>query len=396
SFRLSDGSLSYWPGSNYSSEFGSAYALHFLQEAENQGYAVPADLKKDLIKWLTKMVGNSKSNNVEKAYGVYALATAGKPNRSAMNLLREKSKKLENSAAWLLAAAYAIDGKKSVSRELTASLKYADGEYYCYGSSDRNLAVALKTMLITGNNEEAFKLADEIANNLNNPNHYMSTQSTAWSLYAVCDYASTNAKDINAAYNVSGNQSKVTSDRCFESRDLPVPVGTKDLPVKITNNGSGNLYAVASVTGIPAASEEKAVSNKLKMTVTYLNEAGAEIKVDTLSRGRNLVARVVVTNLDKRPVYNLALNHKLPSGLEIQNDRLYSASVRYPAGVDYQDIRDDRVYSFFDLGVGKSVTIDVKLVATYPGHFYLPAVSCAAMYDETVSALVPGHWIDVK
>lgn len=396
SFRLSDGSLSYWPGSNYSSEFGSAYALHFLQEAENQGYAVPADLKKDLIKWLTKMVGNTRNNDVERAYGVYALATAGKPNRSAMNLLREKSKKLENSAAWLLAAAYAIDGKKSVSRELSASLKYADGTYYCYGSSDRNLAVALKTMLVTGNKEEAFKLADEIANNLNNPDHYMSTQSTAWSLYAVCDYASTNAKGINAAYNASGNQSKVTSDRCFESRDLPVPVGSKDIPVKITNNGSGNLYAVASVTGIPAASEEKAVSNKLKMTVTYFDDKGAEIKVDTLSRGRNLVARVVVTNLDKRAVNNLALNHKLPSGLEIQNDRLYSASVKYPAGVDYQDIRDDRVYSFFDLGAGKSVTIDVKLVATYPGHFYLPAVSCAAMYDETVSALVPGHWIDVK
>ena len=396
SFRLSDGSLSYWPGSNYSSEFGSAYALHFLQEAENQGYAVPADLKKDLIKWLTKMVGNSKNNEVDRAYGVYALAAAGKPNRSAMNLLRENAKKLQNSSAWLLAASYAIDGKKNVCRELIAPLKYADGYYYSYGSSDRNLAVALKTMLITGNKEEAFKLADEIANNLNNPDHWMSTQSTAWSLYAVCDYASTNATGINAGYNASGSQSKVTSDRCFETRELPIPVGTKDLPLKITNNGSGNLYAVASVTGIPAASEEKAMSNKIKMTVTYFDESGAEIKVDTLSRGRQISARVVVTNTGKAAVNNLALNHKFPSGWEIQNDRLYSASVKYPAGVEYQDFRDDRVYSFFGLGVGKSVTIDIKLIAAYPGRFYLPAVSCNAMYDDTVSALVPGKWIEVK
>lgn len=397
SFRLSDGSMSYWPGSSYASEFGSAYALHFLSEAEGQGFAVPADLKKELIQWLNKMVSNSKNDYVARAYGVYALAAAGKPNRSAMNLLREKAKKeLPNSAAWLLAAAYAVDGKKSVSRELMTSLKYADGSYSCYGSSDRNLAVALKTMMIIGNKEEAFKLAEEIANNLNNPDYWMSTQSTAWSLYAVSDYARANAGGINAAYNVSGSQGKVTSERCFETRDLQIPVGTKNLPLKITNNGSGNLYAVASVTGIPAASEEKAISNKLKMTVTYQDEKGNAIKVDTLSRGRQIVAKVVVTNISKSAVRDLALNHKFPSGWEIQNDRLYSSSVKYPAGVTYQDFRDDRVYSFFNLSAGSSVTIDVKLIASYPGHFYLPAVSCTAMYDDTVSALVPGQWIDVK
>ena len=395
-FRRSDGSMSYWPGSSYASEFGSAYALHFLQEAEGQGYAVPADLKKELTRWVTKMVADSKQDDVARAYGVYSLAAAGKPNRSAMNLLREKAKKLPNSAAWLLAAAYAIDGKKNVSRELMAPLKYADGSYSCYGSSDRNLAVGLKTMLLTGNKEEAFKLAEEIAGNLNNPDHWMSTQSTAWSLYAVCDYAAQNASGISVNYNAAGNNSKVTSDRCFETRDLPVPVGSKTVPVKITNNASGNVYAVASVTGIPAASEEKPISNKIKMTVSYLDESGAAIKVDTLSRGRQIVARVVVTNISKSTIEDLALNHKFPSGWEIQNDRLYSASVKYPAGVTYQDFRDDRVYSFFRLNSGSSVTIDVKLIATYPGHFYLPAVSCNAMYDDTVAALVPGHWIDVK
>ena len=396
SFRRSDGSLAYWPGSSTASAFGSAYALHFMQEAESQGYAVPADLKKEVIRWVSKMVSDSKEDEVSRAYGLYALAAAGKPNRSAMNLMREKAKKLPNGAAWLLSAAYAVDGKKSVSRELSAPLNYVDGSYQGYGSPDRNRAVALKTMLINGNKEEAFKLAEEIARNLNDSEHYMSTQSTAWSLYAVCDYARTNASGISAAYSVSGNQGKVTSDRCWEIRDLQVPVGSKNLPVKITNNASGPLYAVASVTGIPAASEEKAMSNKIKMTVSYLDEKGAAVNIDTLSRGRQITARVVVTNISKNPVRDLALNHKFPSGWEIQNDRLYSASVKYPAGVTYQDFRDDRVYSFFNLAAGGNVTVDVKLIATYPGHFYLPAVSCAAMYDETVQALVPGHWIDVK
>ena len=54
------------------------------------------------------------------------------------------------------------------------------------------------------------------------------------------------------------------------------------------------------------------------------------------------------------------------------------------------------MYSFFDLGAGASVNVNIRLIATYPGKFYLPAVSCSAMYDDTVQALVPGRWIEVK
>lgn len=395
SFRRPGGSLSYWPGSNVSSLFGSAYALHFMQEAEAQGYAVPADLKKELISWLTKEVSDQKTEQVARAYGLYALASAGKPNRSAMNLMREKAKKLSPSALWLLSAAYAVDGKKSVSKELYAPLKYADESYEAYGSVDRNLAVALKTMLLVGAKEDAFRLAEEVASHLNNREYYMSTQSTAWSLYAICDYARANAGGIKASYACGGKTEKVSTDRCIESRDLPVSDG-KSLGVKVTNNGTGNLYAVASVTGIPAASEEKPMANKLKMMVVYTDENDNPIKVDTLSRGRTVVAHVSVTNTTKKAIHDIALNQKFPSGWEIQNERLNSNSFSYPAGITYQDFRDDRVYSFFSLGAGASVNVNIRLIATYPGKFYLPAVSCSAMYDDTVQALVPGRWTEVK
>ena len=396
SFRRPGGSLSYWPGSNTSSLFGSAYALHFMQEAEGQGYAVPADLKKELISWLSREVSDQKTESVARAYALFALASAGKPNRSAMNLMREKAKKqLPASATWLLSAAYAVDGKKAVSKELYAPLKYADTEYAAYGSMDRNLSVALKTMLLTGAKEDAFRLAEEIASHLNNREYWMSTQSTAWALYAICDYARANAGGIQASYTAGGKTEKVSTDRCLENRTLPVPDG-KSLSVKVANNGEGNLYAVASVTGIPAASEEKPMSNKIKMTVSYTDDKGAAVSVDTLSRGRIVVAKVTVTNTGKTAIHNIALNHKFPSGWEIQNDRLNSGSFSYPSGVTYQDFRDDRVFSFFDLAAGGSVNVSIRLIATYPGKFYLPAVSCAAMYDDTVQALVPGKWIEVK
>ena len=118
--------------------------------------------------------------------------------------------------------------------------------------------------------------------------------------------------------------------------------------------------------------------------------------MDTLSRGRNFKAVVTVTNTGSAVARDLALAQKFPSGWEIQNDRLNREDFSYPAGVTYQDIRDDRVYSFFDLGDVQSVTITTGLTATYPGKFYLPAVSCEAMYDASISALVPGKWTEVK
>ena len=395
-YRRSDGSLSYWPGSNSASLFGSAYALHFIKEAEDQGYAVPVELKKELISWLGRAVSDTKQDFTSRAYGVYALAVAGKPQRSAMNLLREKVKKMPASASWLLAAAYAVDGKKNVAREIMAPLQYEDRSYEAYGSDDRNRAVALKAMLLTDRKEDAFRLAADIAARLNDKSVWMSTQSTAWSLYSICDYARANAGGVQASWTAGGKTVKVANGKCIESATLPVDASAKKLSLKVENSGQGNLYAVASVTGIPAASEEKAISNRLKMSISYTDENNNPIKVDTLSRGRVVYAVVTVTNPGASAIRDLALNHKFPSGWEIQNDRLYSQAVSYPAGVSYQDIRDDRVYSFFDLGGGSSVVVKTKLIATYPGKFYLPAVSCSAMYDASVQALVPGRWVEVK
>ena len=63
---------------------------------------------------------------------------------------------------------------------------------------------------------------------------------------------------------------------------------------------------------------------------------------------------------------------------------------------DYQDIRDDRVYSFFGLSSGNSKTFEILLNASYAGHFYLPATHCDAMYDNTIKALKKGMWVEVE
>ena len=37
----------------------------------------------------------------------------------------------------------------------------------------------------------------------------------------------------------------------------------------------------------------------------------------------------------------------------------------------------------------------VRLNAAYQGRYYLPAVVCEAMYDNSISARRPGQWVEV-
>ena len=86
-----------------------------------------------------------------------------------------------------------------------------------------------------------------------------------------------------------------------------------------------------------------------------------------------------------------------PSGWEILNDRLNEIPGTSQGGnFTYRDIRDDRVYTYFDLRPNESKTFRVNLNATYTGKFYLPSVNAEAMYDHTIYGRKAGRWVEVK
>jgi alpha-2-macroglobulin len=53
------------------------------------------------------------------------------------------------------------------------------------------------------------------------------------------------------------------------------------------------------------------------------------------------------------------------------------------------------VYTFFDLSPGQRKTFKMHLTAAYAGSFYLPAISCEAMYDRGVFARKKGFVVEV-
>ena len=110
-----------------------------------------------------------------------------------------------------------------------------------------------------------------------------------------------------------------------------------------------------------------ATSNGLKLEIKYTSaETGAAVNPASLSQGTRFVATVKVTNTSSIKAYeNLALNFPVPSGWEIQNDRLTGGASE--DAYDYKDIRDDRVNWFFALPAGRYKTFTVQLRAAYEG-----------------------------
>jgi alpha-2-macroglobulin len=91
----------------------------------------------------------------------------------------------------------------------------------------------------------------------------------------------------------------------------------------------------------------------------------------------------------------LALAHLFASGWEIHNERLDTFRRSTPSPFEYQDIRDDRVYTYFGLKAGETKTVEVMVNASYLGRYYLPMVSVEAMYDASLNARVRGQWVQV-
>jgi len=150
-------------------------------------------------------------------------------------------------------------------------------------------------------------------------------------------------------------------------------------------------------TGTPLAGEEREASNGLYMDVEYQLVDGTPVDPVRLEQGTDFVALVTLRHPGIVEAYQqLALTQVFPSGWEIRNTRMEGSESGVKSSYfTYQDVRDDRVMTYFDLWKGNTATYRIMLNASYTGRYYLPGAACEAMYDHTVNARSKGQWVQV-
>lgn len=412
SFQIYSGGFSYWPGNQLSaSEWGTNYAGHFMLEAQAKGYALPPGL---LFKWIAfqKQKANDwtadsdgsayKYRQIIQAYRLYTLALANEPVLGAMNRLRTL-KGLSPAAKWRLAAAYYLVGKKKIAEELIANNTIIISPYKelsnSFGSANRDKAMILETLTLLGKKKEAKIILDELSDAMSS-NQWFSTQTTAYTLLAAAKFIGDSddaSKTMNYELNINGGKKiEISESSPIAQTELPMK-GKEDGVVKIKNTGSKTLFVKLQLEGIPAAGDKTNAENALQMTLRYLNLNGEEIDPGKITQGTDFIAEVQFKHPGVRDNYReMALTQIFPSGWEIRNLRMDGIPMNTLVNIpDYQDIRDDRVLSYFDLNRAEKKTFRVMLNAAYVGTYYLPTVYCEAMYDNEINARKAGQWVQV-
>lgn len=407
--QLGDGGIAYWPGNAYPNEWVTSYAGHFLIEAQKKGYNVPESVinkwkqfqKKAAQRWNKSDLYNSyyslSMSDLQQAYRLYTLALANDPELGAMNRLKEMNA-LSIQARWRLAAAYVLTGKKDAALQLINNVPIKIESYSSFnntfGNTDRDMAMMMETNLLLGKVEKALSIAPQISEALSSA--YPSTQTVAFGLIAMSQLAEKMGKGV-IAYDWSLNGVKQTNKNMgsvFHEYTIK-PQG--HINVDFTNKGQGKLYVRLIGSTQPIVDKTPAQSNGINMYVKYTDDNGKDIDVSSLRQGTEFFANVIIQNISGEALTDLALNQIFPSGWEIFNTRLFSGdSSSTTSPYTYQDIRDDRVMTFFNLGYGYSTAIKIRLQAAYCGKFYLPAIACEAMYKPQINSRTEGMWVEVK
>ena len=409
--QLPYGGFVYWPGNAVADEWITSYTGMFLTLAQEKGYAVHPNV---LNKWkrfqraaaqnwrMPQEASNWQiwQSELQQAFRLYTLALAGAPEYGAMNRMKEQPG-LSIQAKWRLAAAYALTGKMKPAGELvynaeTTVIPYSSMNLI-YGSSDRDEAMILETLILMKRDRDALQQAKKVSQNLAQEN-WFSTQSTAFALMAMGRLAEQLSGTLDFTWSWNGKQQPAvkSAKAVFEKEIATSP---KSGTVSVKNKGKGAL-SVDLITRTQLLNDTlPAIADNIRLDVKYTDMAGSPISVEDIRQGTDFMSAVTLSNISGTSDYsNLALTHIIPSGWEIYNERMIvpevSSSSTNEANVPessagkytYKDIRDDRVLTYFDLRRGESKTFTVRLQATYAGNFILPAIQCEAMYDAAVQA----------
>lgn len=402
-YQTQSGGFAFWLGNPEPDAWATSYAGHFLVEADRRAYALPPGL---LARWKEHQLERALSwsggdpahagrEALQQAYRLYTLALAGQPALGAMNRLRE-ARALNEPGRWLLAAAYHLAGQADVALRLAGDRVGPIPAYRehggTYGSEIRDKAMILDAASIMGRSAPAEALLADISQALG-ASDPLPTQTVAYALLAVARHAGVAGQGgaTEFALRWAGGAERVVSSRAPIAQVSldPGPGAARRLEVRGT--GDARLYTRLVSEGLPAPGDELPAAQGLTLTVRHTAAGGAR-DPETFEQGQDILAEVEVRNPGRSDYEQLALTQLVPSGWEI---RPAAAEDAAKPTFDHQDVRDDRVLTYFSLKAGQAKVFKVRLNASFQGTFYMPMVKVEAMYDPTVSARSAGRWIRV-
>ncbi len=414
SMQMYDGSFAYWQGGTSSNWWSTVYAVHFLLEAKKAGYSVTESVLNNSLKYLVNKVKEKSTTDYityegtrrtvkkiapkEAIYSLYVLALAGKADLATMNYYKARPHLLSTDTKYLLAGAYALNGKwtsyKDMLPEIFEPEKTVRQTGNTFDSEARANAIMLNVLLEVDPSNEQIQSMVRYLSGLTD--QLYSTQERAWVFLTLGKAASLNA-DAEVKVNVMAYNNSLA---VFDGNDLSL--NDKKLngaKVKLKAEGKGEVYYFWSTEGVKVNEPVKEEDSFMKVRRYYYNYKTGSL-VDQFAQGDMILAKITLTGFD-RSAENIVITDMIPAGFEIENPRLtevqrLNVNSSNLMNVQYSDIRDDRLILFTNLSRNSTREFYYLLRVVNKGEFKLPAIGAEAMYDKEYHSYNGAKEITVK
>ncbi|UYZ61491.1 alpha-2-macroglobulin family protein [Hymenobacter weizhouensis] len=399
--QLYNGSLSYWPGGDYDNWWATAYAAHFLLEAQQAGFEVNKNVLDRVLGYLQARVRKRETDTYniiqtggviqpvtlakkEIAYSLYVLALAGRPDAVGLNYYKANRRLLAEDSRWVLACAYALSGNQRAYREALPTRfgtqpiagRQLDG---AFSSPIRDEALVLNALLAADPaSAQANQLARQLSRQVKQA-RWLNTQERAFALLALGKLARQNAGSTATAQLLADDKAIGS----FSGKDLTVNnVANRQLTLR--TSGRGSLYYFWETEGISPTGQVREEDAYLRVRRQFLTRTG-QPSGSSFRQNDLVVVKITLRAAESAgDVKNVAITDLLPAGLEIENPRIGAvrdlAWATDAAQPDYLDVRDDRI-NLFTTATTEPKSFYYLCRAVSKGTFKLGPVSADAMYN---------------
>lgn len=392
--QLANGGFCFWPGGSEVAEFPSVYAMHFLLEVRELGYAVPNDLMTRGRDYLRDYVGQTPASLEQarvRAYAIYLLTRMGEVTTNHLVSLQSWLDKnqpktwRQDLVAAYMAASYGLLQKQDTAMELISHYRLGakgsdkDGVFHSPLTRDAQFVyLQAKHFPNQAAKLDGGKLLPFVEPVLRGRYNTISAAYTILALGAYGQLQTSPLRDEAIRFiAVDG-----------KGQEHPLTVETKPLPQAFFGTGTAKvrlgadkaLFHLLSQAGFDRQIPTAPVRDKLEITRAYLDQDGKP--VTALQQGQEVTVRLRVRALGE-PVSNVAVIDLLPGGFEVLRDSVPRTAIGWRA--DYVDVREDRVvfYGRFDTTARE---LSYRAKVTSAGQFVIPPPWAEAMYDRAVRA----------
>jgi uncharacterized protein YfaS (alpha-2-macroglobulin family) len=381
----------------------SAWVMLFLTEAKEQGYDIPEDMMTRGFGHLQQDANGTPNDFYQartQAFEIYLLARNGTVVTNAVEHNRnwfEKNAKddwNDDVAAVYDAATYALlknqdqadalIGRFHLRPDKLEYFKYWDDYYDELGRSAQYIYILShhfpdRAKKLTG--DDLMALADPIMGG------EYTTISSAQAILALDSYGEIMKQKFTPG-SVEIDQLTGTVLKKLELTPGFYPEASFDreadtLVFKNATQGVPGLFYQMTESGFEQTTVTTPISEGLEISREYRNKDNQPVTTARLGEELTVVLRVRAAD---GYVPDVAIEDLLPGGFEIVEESAHTGACSYDwGGIDYVDVREDRLLAFGDIG-GKETTITYRIKATNCGTYAIPPAQAEAMYHQKMRA----------